>query len=169
MKRILAVLCVFYLGIALANPLVFEGKGREKFKLNRRASFPAGLNIYGLGPTGKVAVTFDYFLTSKLSFELGAGLKDFGSKNLGDEHAFTIGGRYHFFGNTPLNITPYLGVFSSFEYTGSDMRNFNLYVPVGFQRIKKNGFTWSVEAAYQQNIYDPSRKIYGGGKIGFRF
>lgn len=169
MKRILTIICLLSLGMAFANPIAVDDRGKKKFKLNRRALYPAGFNIYGFGPTGKVAVTFDYFVTPKLSLELGAGLKDFGPNAIPDEHAFTIGGRYHFFGNTPLNITPYLGVFSGFEYTGTDVRNFNLYVPLGLQRIKKNGFTWSVEAAYQQNVYDPIRTFYGGGKIGFRF
>jgi len=85
------------------------------------------------------------------------------------EHGFMIGGRYHFFGNTPINITPYIGVFSGFEYTGSDIRNYNLYIPVGLQRIKRNQLTWSVEVAYQNNAYRPDIHFYGGAKLGYRF
>ena len=148
----------------------FDGlKKREKFTLNRRIQYPAGFNLYALGPTGFASASFDYFIWPKISLELGGGLREVPLNGDQIEHGFMIGGRYHFFGNTPINITPYIGVFSGFEYTGSDIRNYNLYIPVGLQRIKRNQLTWSVEVAYQNNAYRPDIHFYGGAKLGYRF
>lgn len=169
MKRILTVILVLSTGLAFANPIDFDGRGKKKFKLNRRAMYPAGLNLYVAGPAGFAGASFDYFIVPRFSLEVGAGVRNFTIVPENLKPAFFGGGRYHFFGNTPLNITPYIGIFSGFEYTGSDVRNFNLYVPVGLQRIKKNKVSWSIEIAYQRNSYNPGQNIYGGGKIGFRF
>ena len=142
---------------------------KEKFTLNRRVQHPAGFNLYALGPVGAVSASFDYFVRPKISLEIGAGLRELPLSGEDIEHGFMLGGRYHFFGNTPLNITPYVGVFSGFEYTGANLRNYNLYVPVGLQRIKRNKLTWSVEVAYQNNTYQPNNHFFGGAKLGFRF
>lgn len=136
----------------------------KKLELNRRDKYPAGFNLYALGPVGLGGVSFDYFIVPKFSLELGAGARNF-NPDLG----FFVGGKYHFFGNSFLNTTPYVGVFSGFEYTGGDLRNYNLYIPFGIQHIKKNHLAWSVEVAYKRDVYDPSRNFYGGVKIGFRF
>ncbi len=165
MKQVLAILFVLSTGFSFANVIdLNEVEKRKKFKLNRRAQFPAGFNLYAFGPSGLGGVSFDYFVVPKLSLEIGAGARNF-DPDLG----YFVGARYHVFGNTPLNITPYIGVFTTAEYTGNDIRNYNLYIPVGLQRIKKNRLSWSIEVAYQRNSYDPSRSFYGGGKLGFRF
>lgn len=137
---------------------------KKKVDLNRRDKYPAGFNLYALGPVGLGGVSFDYFIVPKISLELGAGARNF-YPDLG----FFVGGKYHFFGNSFLNTTPYIGVFSGFEYTGGDLRNYNLYVPFGIQHIKKNHLAWSIEVAYKRDVYEPSRTFYGGAKIGYRF
>lgn len=137
---------------------------KKKVDLNRRDKYPAGFNLYALGPVGLGGVSFDYFIVPKISLELGAGARNF-NPDLG----FFVGGKYHFFGNSFLNTTPYIGVFSGFEYTGDDLRNYNLYVPFGIQHIKKNHLAWSLEVAYKRDVYDPERSFYGGAKIGYRF
>lgn len=166
MKRYIALLILISSSLlSLGNDIEsFDLNKRKKLDLNRRDKYPAGFNVYIGGPVGTVAATFDYFITSKFSLEVGGGVRTFN-----DEYGFLFGGRYHFFGKTFTNMTPYIGVFSAFEYTGSDIRNYNLYIPFGIQRIKKNKFTWSIEAAYQNNSYEPEQKLYFGGKLGFRF
>lgn len=74
-----------------------------------------------------------------------------------------------FLGKTPLNLTPYIGVFSAFNHNGTDLQNYNLYVPFGIHRIKKNRLNWSIEVAYQRSIDRPDENFYGGAKLGFRF
>lgn len=171
MKKILTAIFVICAGVVFASPVEFvdKGKGKKKFKLNRRAKHPAGINLYIAGPAGIAGASFDYFITPKFSLEAGAGIRDFRFEPEEVNPAFFFGGRYHFLGKTPINTTPYIGVFSGFEHTGNDLRNFNLYIPVGIQRIKKNKVSWSIEVAYQRNSYQPGKRFYGGGKIGFRF
>ncbi len=175
MKRILAAIVLMSASVSFSNtielntvePVSIESdilKKRKKLNFNRRVQYPAGFNIYGGGPVGVVGLSFDYFLTPKIALEIGGG-----ARNLTPDLGFFAGGRYHFFGKTPLNLTPYIGVYSGFEYTGDDIRNYNLYVPFGIQRIKKNKLAWSIEVAYQRNSYDKGNHLYGGGKLGFRF
>tara|TARA_B110000037_G_C17126396_1_gene508334 strand:- start:1741 stop:2268 length:528 start_codon:yes stop_codon:yes gene_type:complete len=175
MKRIVVAIAVSTASVGFSNliePIVFDSnsietdlfKKRKKLKFNRRVQYPAGFNIYAAGPVGLVGLSFDYFITPKIALEVGSGIR-----NLAPDIGFFGGGRYHFFGKTPLNLTPYVGIYSGFEYTGNDIRNYNLYIPVGIQRIKKNRIAWSLEVAYQRNSYDKGNNIYGGGKLGFRF
>lgn len=165
----LLLLCFACPNMATAVDDESQFKKKKKFTLNRRVQYPAGFNLYALGPTGFLSGSFDYFIRPKISVEIGGGLREIPRNNDPIAHGFMIGGRYHFFGNTPLNITPYIGVFSGFEYTGSDVRNYNLYIPIGLQRIKKNKLSWSIELAYQNNVYEPNNHFYGGAKLGFRF
>ncbi len=165
MKKTLLFGWLIISSIAFAgSPLDGFKDKKDKFKLNNRVKYPAGFNLYGGGAVGLAALSFDYFITPKLSLEVGAGVRNFDS-DLG----FTFGGRYHFFGKTPINVTPYIGVYSGFEHTGSDFRNYNLYIPFGIHRVKRNRFTWSIEVGYQRNSYEPSQKFFGGGRLGFRF
>lgn len=171
MRGLILVLMLFLsTGVFAIHPeFNAPAKNKEKFTLNRRVKYPAGFNLYALGPVGAVSVSFDYFVRPKISLEIGGGLRELPLSGDDLKNGFLLGGRYHFFGNTPLNITPYIGVFSAFEFTGSDVRNYNLYVPIGLQRIKRNKLSWSVEVAYQNNIYQPNTHFYGGAKLGFRF
>lgn len=165
MKRILAAAFILMSSISFSTIVEIDtSENKIKTKLNRRAKYPAGINLYIAGPSGIVGASFDYFIVPKFSIEVGAGIR-----NSEPDFGYFLGGRYHFFGNTITNITPYLGVFSGFEIKDNDIKNFNLYVPIGIQRIKKNHFSWSVEVAYQRNSYGFTQNIYGGGKIGYRF
>jgi len=165
MKRGVAVILVLISSLSYGYTIDFDQDLKKNpFKLNRRAKHPAGFNIYFAGPVGLAGASFDYFIVPKFSVEIGAGIRDFDA-NVG----YFGGGRFHFFGNSFLNTTPYLGLFSGFEFKNGDIRNYNLYIPFGIQRIKKNKTTWSIEVAYQRNTYSPGNRIYGGGKLGFRF
>ncbi|MBK9190889.1 MAG: hypothetical protein IPM77_04875 [Crocinitomicaceae bacterium] len=135
----------------------------EKIKLNRRSTRPFGFNLYAFGPIGGIGATADIFISPKFAFEAGAGYRDWDLN-----HAFTAGIRYHFFGKTFLNFTPYTGVYVAFHYNGNDLQNNSVYIPLGLHKIKKNGFCWSAEIAWQRNTFF-SNDLTGGFRIGYRF
>jgi hypothetical protein len=147
--------------VGLDEPLEISRK--KLSDLNRRARFPFGFNAYGFGPIGGAAITADYFITPKIALEAGAGFRDFDFN-----HGFTVGARYHVFGKTMLNMTPYIGLYTAFHYNGSDLQNNSLYIPAGIHKIKKNGFSWSVEVAWQRNTFFDNG-FSGGFRIGYRF
>ena len=163
-----AVLVVFVFIFALISsaseiaPTDFL-KNKKLKDLNRRAKYPIGVNVYAFGPVGLMAITGDWFLTPKVALELGAGIRDFDGN-----HAFTVGGRYHIFGNSFLNMTPYVGIYSAFHYNGSSLQNNSLYIPFGIHKIKKSKLSWSAEVAYQKNTFF-SNRLVGGFRIGYRF
>jgi hypothetical protein len=154
---------IFSAEFSRANDL-FEYPQKMKLdKLNRRSNFPIGINAYGLGPIGGLALTADFFLTPKVALEVGAGVRNFDLDN-----GFTIGVRYHVFGKTLLNLTPYVGLYTAFHHNGTNLQNNSVYVPVGLHKIKKNGFSWSAEVAWQRNTF-MSNGWSGGFRLGYRF
>lgn len=164
-RLVLYLLCLFSVQTAVGVETDFDALlKKKKVELNRRDKYPAGFNLYALGPVGIGGVSFDYFIVPKISLELGVGIQNFNP-----DHGFFVGAKYHIFGNTFLNTTPYIGVFSGFEYANKDVRNYNLYIPIGIQHIKKNKIAWSIEVAYKRNAANIEQNIYGGAKIGFRF
>jgi hypothetical protein len=170
MNRFLAVIFsaaltvpVLAVGVEPLEITPHEFSKKKLSDLNRRSRYPFGLNIYGFGPVGVGALTADWFMTPKLALELGAGFRDMDFHN-----GYTVGVRYHIFGKTMMNMTPYVGVYTAFHHNGATLQNHNLYVPAGIHRIKKNGFNWSVEVAWQRNTFF-SNGIIGGFRIGYRF
>lgn len=165
MKSIMIACMLLMAQLSLAGGSDWENS--SKFKklrdFNRRAQYPVGLNAQAFGPIGGLALTADWFMTPKLALEAGAGFRD-----LDLNHGFSLGIRYHFFGKTLLNMTPYVGVYTAFHYNGSDLQNNSIYIPVGLHRIKKNGFCWSVEAAWQRNTFFDNG-ITGAVRLGYRF
>lgn len=165
MLRLISLFLVLTAFNSIATDYDYVGElNKKRLVLNRRKKFPAGVNLYLMGPVGVAALSFDYFITPKLNLEVGGGFRNFDG-----DIGYTFGGKYHFFGKTSTNITPYIGVYSGFEYTGTTLRNYNLFIPVGLHRIKRNRFSWSIEAAYQHNSYALEQRFYGGVKLGFRF
>jgi len=128
-----------------------------------------GVNINMGSPTFLLSASLDYFITSSVNIEAGAGL-------LG-----AFGGmKYHFFGSkNTANLTPYLGLFiarnlTDFDIFGSssDVWNTNLYFPVGFQYISKNGFTFAAEFAGRILVPELAAAqipFWGAIKFGYHF
>ncbi|MBK7128416.1 MAG: hypothetical protein IPH66_03500 [Crocinitomicaceae bacterium] len=162
---ILFFLLIQFVFMAMASePSEFNLSSEFKLKdLNRRAQHPVGFNLYGFGPMSGAGITMDAFITPKFAFETGAGFRDFDLN-----HAFTIGARYHLLGKTMLNLTPYIGIYTAFHYNGTSLQNHAVYIPVGIHRIKKNGFCWSAEIAWQRNVFNGNH-LSGGFRIGYRF
>src|SRR5690606_11661490 len=115
-------------------------------------------------------VSLDGFLGPKFAFEAGAGHRvnresiDFEK----EDFSYFLGARYHFLGGTRLALTPYVGAYTAFHYNGRDVQNHNVYFPVGIHRIKKSGFNWGVEVAFQKSA-DTDRRLHGSFRIGYRF
>jgi hypothetical protein len=135
-------------------------RAREKF--NRRAKHPLGFNFSLLGPVGLVGVSADYFIIPKIDVEAGIGISS------SEEVGYFFGGKYHFFGNTFMNLTPYLGAYTAFKVVDSDLQNYNFYIPFGIHRIKRKRVCWSIEVAYQVHADKTQPNFYGCGKIGWR-
>jgi hypothetical protein len=137
-------------------------KEKKKYK-NKRSERPIGFNIMGFGPAGLAGVSLDGFLGPKIALEAGIGLRN----KEGDINYF-LGGRYHLFGGTRLNLTPYVGAYTTFHYNGRDVQNNSIYIPVGLNRIKKNGVSWSIELGYRKSL-DTQKNLHGAFKLGYRF
>ena len=133
-----------------------------------------GVNINMGSPTLLLSASLDYFITSSVNIEAGAGL--FGA----------FGGmKYHFFGSkNTANWTPYLGLYIARNLTidfgeffggtdsAGDVWNTNLYFPVGFQYISKNGFTFGAEFAGRILVPELAAAqipFWGAIKFGYHF
>ena len=129
-----------------------------------------GVNINMGSPTFLLSASLDYFITSSVNIEAGAGFVG------------AFGGmKYHFFGSkNTANWTPYLGLFiarnlTDFDIFGSssgDDWNTNLYFPVGIQYISKYGFTFGAELAGRILVPELAAALFpfwGAIKFGYHF
>lgn len=136
---------------------------------NRRKQHPFGINLIGFGPGGLASASIDYFVTPKVAIEGGIGFRN----EVGDIGYF-LGGRYHIFGNTFLNLTPYIGAYTSFHYNQGHensidgLQNHGFYMPFGLHKIKRSGFNWAVEVAYEKNTFKDDHLAFGF-RLGYRF
>ena len=154
---------------------------------NPRLNNRFGVNINMGSPTLLLSASLDYFITSSVNIEAGAGL--FGA----------FGGmKYHFFGSkNTANWTPYLGLFYAYynlspfnnDYENTllnlsvfNYENTNLYVPLGLQYTSNEGFTFGVELAGRflitslnnsfslfDNSSDYIVPLWGAIKFGYHF
>ena len=131
-----------------------------------------GVNINMGSPTFVLSASLDYFITSSVNIEAGAGL-----------YGAFGGMKYHFFGSkNTANWTPYLGLFYAYNLSIFNNENTNLYVPLGLQYTSNEGFTFGVELAgrflitYANNSYslldyspDYIVPLWGAIKMGYHF
>jgi len=123
---------------------------------NPRVKRPIGLSLNLGGPTIIASASLDCFVMPVLSIETGGGIT-----------GYYLGSKYHFEGNEKSKTTLYVGfifnimpVSTSNEWPsgGSDVSNswtiptretsYGIYLPVGYNIIYKNGYTFSSEIAY---------------------
>jgi hypothetical protein len=135
----------------------------KKKKNNLRSERPIGVTMSAFGPGGMISASMDGFLTPKFALEGGAGIR-----NEQGEINYFLGGRYHLLGGTFLKMTPYVGAYTAFHNNGRDVQNHSLYIPFGIHKIKKSGFNWSAEVAYERNTFK-DKHLSGAFKIGYRF
>jgi len=136
-----------------------SGENNNMIKSNPRGYKPFGVNINLLGPTLLTSLSVDYYLTSNLNVEAGAGvIGSFG------------GLKYHFDdANNDKNWTPYVGVYIANVFSGSIWNGVfkkTFYLPLGIQFQKKNGTTFAAEIAY---THIGIVHVWGSLKIGYRF
>jgi hypothetical protein len=140
-------------------------KKDKKKKANLRAQRPLGINLGAFGPGGLVSGSLDGFVTPKIALEGGAGIR-----NAEADVSYFVGARYHLLGGLPIPLTPYVGVYTAAHNEGRNVKFHSFYVPLGIHRIKRNGFNWSAELAYEKNSFKPENKnLSGSFKIGYRF
>ena len=163
MKNILLfILFTCSLNIIKAQDTLSIKSGENKYliKSNPRLSNPFGININLGGQTALLSLSVDYFVTSSLDIEAGAGLMG------------TFGGlKYHFDGaNNDKNWTPYLGVYlaniMNMTYVGNSNPRNCIYTPLGIQFQKNKGLTFGAEIAYTSLT---KMNVWGGLKFGYHF
>ena len=170
MKKIF-LLCVlvicfdsFSLGSFMQSDLTSNSSKKDLIYKNRRGKYPVGINLMAFGPAGSIGMSIDWFIKPKFNVEFGAGLLDIQILN----PSYFAGVKYHVFGNTVLNTTPYLGFFDKVEIN-SNILSHQFYIPIGLQRINRKKLTWSIEAAYVYDLNTENSFIWGAFKLGYRF
>jgi len=137
-----------------------SGENKYVIKSNPRLSNPFGININLGGQTALLSLSVDYFVTSSLDIEAGAGLMG------------TFGGfKYNFDGaNNDKNWTPYLGVYLAniinMTIVGNSTPRNCIYTPLGIQFQKNKGLTFGAEIAYSNLT---KMNVWGGLKFGYHF
>ena len=142
----------------------FLGKKKPK-KSNLRQERPIGIHLGVFGPGGCFSGSLDGFITPKIALEGGAGIR-----NAEADVSYFVGARYHLLGGLPISLTPYVGVYGAAHNEGRDLNFHSLYVPFGVNKIKRNGFSWSAEIAYEKNSFKTGNKnLNGSFRVGYRF
>jgi hypothetical protein len=140
-------------------------KKDKKKKANLRAERPLGINLHVFGPGGWVSGSLDGFITPKIALEGGVGIR-----NAEADVSYFVGARYHLLGGLPIPLTPYVGVYTAAHNEGRNVKFHSVYIPLGIHRIKRSGFNWSAEIAYEKNSLKAENKnLSGSFKIGYRF
>jgi hypothetical protein len=137
---------------------------KKSVNLNRRKKYPIGINAIGFGSSRYVGASIDWFITPKINIEGGIGIEEYIDFS---PNSF-IGVKYHIFGKTVTNLTPYVGIFGIASPLNSSNQQL-LYFPIGIQKIKRNKLTWSAEIGYRINLNVNQNNWWGGFKIGYRF
>jgi hypothetical protein len=144
---------------------------------NPRVKRPLGLSISLGGPTYVISAALDCFVLPVFNIEAGGGI-------LG----YYAGAKYHFNGNAKRDKTTlYAGVLFntilpsetigwSFGPSGGDWKTtpqttrYGVYLPVGLNTIRRNGYTFSFEIAYSSiNREFTGFPLYCSVKFGYHF
>lgn len=133
---------------------------QESSTLNDDKRF--GVNANLLGPTILLSISMDYFVNEKTNIEIGTGI-------IG---AFT-GIKYFWKRNQSVSEwTPYAGLNVIFIpeicITNCTPARIGLYIPIGMEIMKKNGFTFGGEIAglVLENTKTP---VWPALKMGYHF
>ena len=149
MKNALVVLLFIVILTSLAH-------AEEYKRLTDERKFGIGCNF--LGPSIVASLSANYFITSKIKIEAGAGI-------LG----CFAGGTYHFGGSRIGQATPYIGSYLSNNagfYSKSDPF---IYLPIGVGGNWKNGLSLHFEFAFFRNMEDNISRLWGAVKFSYYF
>jgi hypothetical protein len=148
MKTLLVVLLFIVLSASL-------GLAEEDKPLTDERKFGFAWNIFG--PTGFTSLSANFFITSKIKVETGAGL--FG---------YFGGSTYHFIDSENNSDRPYAGAYIARIGSLGGIYPI-LYLPVGIDvgGNRKKGCTFSIELAYVRDTKDNKNGIYGALKVGY--
>lgn len=140
----------------------------KKFNKNPRINRPFGLSFNLLGPTLVASVSLDCFIMPAVNVETGAGIRGaFGY------WGFYTGPKYHFGGhNKHKEGTLYTGILlTAFPPVDVNVKSeYGYYIPIGLNNISKNGYTFSLEVAYNSYFDKPKGlPIWFALKFGYHF
>jgi len=182
MKTAILTLCILASSLAIAsekdslktqnnliadfNSVDLEALGDKKkgIKPSLRREKPLGINLGAFGPGGLISGSLDGFITPNIALEGGVGIR-----NMEADISYFVGARYHLLGKWPIPITPYVGIYTAAHNNERKVDFHSVYVPVGLHRIKKSGFNWAAELAYEKNDFKEGKNLSGSFKIGYRF
>lgn len=136
---------------------------RKRILKNPRKARPVGLNAHIWGVGGFGALSVDGFITPNIAAEAGMGVRNFEG-----QLSYFIGARYHILGKTALRLTPYAGIYTAANLDNQRLSMHSIYIPAGIHRIKKSGFNWALEIAFEQNSLK-EEGMSGSFKLGYRF
>ncbi len=136
---------------------------RKKILKNPRKVRPVGVNAHVWGVGGFGALSVDGFITPNIAAEAGVGIRNFDG-----QLSYFLGARYHILGKTPLRLTPYAGIYTAANADNQRLAIHSIYIPAGVHRIKKSGFNWALEIAFEQNSFK-TETVSGSFKLGYRF
>lgn len=129
--------------------------------LNIQQKKPFGICLSLGGPALATSVSAVYYIRHNLKGEVGIGT------------GFFAGATIHFSNdNFNDNWTAYTGIYiSRFEldaWYGPDIRENNIYCPIGMQYLNPSGFNFATEVAYRVSPV-MHRDMWGAIKFGLQF
>jgi hypothetical protein len=155
MKAIYMKKALFVLLFIAILPSLSHAEEYKRLTDERR--FGIGCNF--LGPSIVASLSANYFITSKIKVEAGAGI-------LG----YFAGGTYHFGGSRIGKATPYIGSYLSGNsgLFHSETDPF-IYLPIGVGGNWKNGLSLHFEFAFFRNMEDNISRLWGAVKFSYYF
>jgi hypothetical protein len=164
-KRIIFIVVILFITTLYAQDL------SKHMNNNPRTQRPFGLSINLGGPTYITSLSMDYFVFPYLNIETGGGI-----------YGYYFGSKYHFKGCAPkVKTTLYTGfilsvfpplrsvVWPSNWIISKPKTHLGAYVPVGISNISGNGYTFSIEVAYNSKTLSPALPFWFALKFGYHF
>lgn len=162
---------IFIVAVLFAANLYGQDIGKKNINENPRVKRPFGLSFNLGGPTYVASASVDYFILPILNIETGGGI-----------YGYYIGPKYHFKGNVKkVSTTLYIGCIvdifpptSSSEWPSnwnlpSPKTEYGIYLPVGLTNISDNGYTFSIEVAYNSKTLSSDVPFWFSLKFGYHF
>jgi hypothetical protein len=167
---------IFLIAALIFTNTIYAQESPNSIVENPRIKRPLGLSLNLGGPTFIASASVDYFVLPLLNVEAGGGI-----------YGYYLSSKYHFQGYAKREKTTlYAGLsLIAMPPYASDGRSsssdkwlspyqqktlYGVYIPVGFNTIYKNGYTFSIEIAYSSIIKEvTSFPMWFSLKWGYHF
>ena len=127
-----------------------------------------GIGLYMLGPGGIYGLWLDYFLSSRVSLEIGGAYYE--GSSYPASKAYYAGLRWYYFQrHEKEGWSPYFGAYFKRWQEQSLLYASSPYIPVGIEYLGSSGFTFSFELAVDGVIAALIPLPWAGFKFGWHF